>query len=58
MADLAADFDLEPVQRVFQDPALQRGEMTFKGRKVKPAAIRRTALITSESEQDDISAVG
>lgn len=58
VADLAADFYLETVERVFQTFDLPRGEMLFKGRKVNPAAIRRTALLTIEGERDDICAVG
>ena len=30
----------------------------FKGRRVNPAAIRRTALLTIEGERDDIFAIG
>jgi poly(3-hydroxybutyrate) depolymerase len=58
VADLAADFYLETVKLVFQDYALPKGELTFRGRAVNPAAIRRTALLTIEGERDDICAVG
>jgi poly(3-hydroxybutyrate) depolymerase len=58
VSDLAADFYLETVKAVFQDYALPRGELRFKGRVVNPAAIRRTALLTVEGERDDICAVG
>ena len=58
VADLSADFYLETVQRVFQEYALPRGELTLHGRKVDPAAIRRTALLTVEGERDDICAIG
>lgn len=58
VADLSADFYLETVERVFQTFDLPRGEMMFKGRKVNPAAIRRTALLTIEGERDDICSVG
>jgi poly(3-hydroxybutyrate) depolymerase len=58
VADLSADFYLETVARVFQTFDLPRGELMFKGRKVNPAAIRRTALLTVEGERDDICAVG
>ncbi len=56
--DLPAEFYLETVSRVFQEHLLPRGEMTFEGRRVDPAAIRRTALLTIEGEKDDICAVG
>ena len=58
VADLAAEFYLETVQQVFQDHALPRGELKFRGRAVNPAAIRRTALLTVEGERDDICAIG
>ena len=58
VADLSADFYLETVQQVFQDYALPRGALRFRGRKINPAAIRRTALLTVEGERDDICAVG
>ncbi|MFG6413744.1 polyhydroxyalkanoate depolymerase [Roseateles sp. DC23W] len=58
VSDLSADFYLETVERVFQTFDLPRGELMFKGRKVNPAAIRRTALLTIEGERDDICAVG
>jgi poly(3-hydroxybutyrate) depolymerase len=58
VADLAADFYLETVRLVFQEFALPKGELKFRGRTVNPAAIRRTALLTVEGERDDICAVG
>jgi len=56
--DLPAEFYLETVAKVFQTYDLPRGELTWNGRKVNPAAIRRTALMTVEGERDDICAVG
>lgn len=56
--DLAAEFYLETVNRVFQRHLLARGELEWRGRKVNPAAIRRTALLTVEGERDDICSVG
>ena len=47
VADLSADFYLETVKKVFQDHALPKGELLFRGRKINPAAIRRTALLTA-----------
>jgi poly(3-hydroxybutyrate) depolymerase len=58
VTDLAADFYLETVRRVFQDCALATGKLAFRGRRVNPAAIRRTALLTIEGERDDICSVG
>ena len=58
VADLSADFYLETVRLVFQEYALPKGELRFRGRLVNPAAIKRTALLTVEGERDDICAVG
>jgi poly(3-hydroxybutyrate) depolymerase len=58
VADLSADFYIETVDRVFQQYALPKGELRFRGRLVNPAAIRRTALVTIEGERDDICAIG
>jgi poly(3-hydroxybutyrate) depolymerase len=58
VADLPGDFYLETVRLVFQEYALPRGELMFKGRRVNPSAITRTALMTVEGERDDICAVG
>ncbi len=56
--DLPAEFYLETVKRIFQDHDLPLGQLTWHGQKVKPAAIRRTALLTVEGERDDICAIG
>lgn len=56
--DLPAEFYLETVEKVFQTYDLPLGKLTYKDRIVKPAAIRRTALMTVEGERDDICAVG
>jgi polyhydroxyalkanoate depolymerase len=58
VADLPADFYLETVQHVFQEYALPRGTLQWRGRTVNPATIRRTALLTVEGERDDICALG
>ena len=56
--DLPAEFYLETVGRVFQDYALARGTLSWRGETVAPGAIRRTALLTVEGEKDDICSVG
>ena len=58
VADLPAEFYLETVQHVFQECALARGQLRWRGRLVNPAAIRRTALLTVEGERDDICSLG
>jgi polyhydroxyalkanoate depolymerase len=56
--DLPAEFYIETVSKVFQDALLAKGELTHRGRKVNPSAIRRTALLTVEGDRDDICSVG
>jgi len=56
--DLTAEFYIETVRLVFQEYALPRGTLTFRGEKVDPKAIRRTMLLTVEGEKDDICAIG
>jgi poly(3-hydroxybutyrate) depolymerase len=56
--DLTAEFYLQTVDTVFIRHALPKGEMTHRGRKIDPSAIRRVALMTVEGENDDISGVG
>jgi poly(3-hydroxybutyrate) depolymerase len=56
--DLPAEFFLQTIQQVFQEHRLPRGLMRWRGRRVDPAAIRRTFLLTIEGEKDDICAVG
>ncbi|MFL5289259.1 MAG: polyhydroxyalkanoate depolymerase [Rhodopila sp.] len=56
--DLPAEFYLQTVKRIFQDHDLPLGKLTWHGNPVRPAAIRRTALLTVEGERDDICSIG
>ena len=56
--DLSAPFYLQTVHRIFQQHLLARGKLVSRGRPVEPGAIRRTALLTIEGENDDICAIG
>ena len=56
--DLDADFYLETVRLFFQEDALARGTLTFRGQLVRPAAIKHTMLLTVEGENDDICGIG
>ncbi len=58
VCDLPAKFYLETVQKVFIEQQLARGTLEHDGERIKPAAIRHTALFTVEGEKDDISAPG
>jgi polyhydroxyalkanoate depolymerase len=56
--DLTAEFYIETVRDVFQEHLLPQGKMTFRGRPVNLAAIRRIGLMTVEGEKDDICSIG
>jgi poly(3-hydroxybutyrate) depolymerase len=57
--DVPAEYYLQTVSSVFQKHELARGEMTWRGqRPIRPAAISRTALMTVEGENDEITSVG
>jgi poly(3-hydroxybutyrate) depolymerase len=56
--DLTAEFYLETVRLIFQEHALPRGELEYRGQRIDPSAIRKTMLLTVEGERDDICAVG
>jgi poly(3-hydroxybutyrate) depolymerase len=56
--DLTAEFYIETVRDVFQEHLLPQGKMTFRGRPVNPAAIKRMGLMTVEGERDDICSIG
>lgn len=58
VADLAAEFYLDTVRKVFQEHHLARGIYTYRNRKVDPRAIRKTSLLTVEGERDDICGLG
>ena len=56
--DLSAEFYLETVQTVFQEHALPLGKLAWRGNRIEPRAIRRSALLTVEGEKDDICSLG
>ena len=56
--DLTAEFYIETIRDVFQEHLLPRGKMTFRGRPVNPASIKRMGLMTVEGEKDDICSIG
>jgi poly(3-hydroxybutyrate) depolymerase len=58
MMDLPAEFYLQTVREVFQEFRLARGEFYYRGQKVDPSKIKRTALFTVEGERDDICSLG
>lgn len=56
--DMPAEFYLQTVAAVFKNHALPKGVLIYRGERVEPASITKTALLTIEGELDDISAVG
>ncbi len=56
--DLTEEFYLQTIDRVFQRHLLAKGELTHGGRLVRPETITRTAVMTVEGENDDISGIG
>ncbi len=56
--DVTADYYLQTVERVFQERWLATDRFVWRNERVRPEAIKRTALLTVEGELDDISAPG
>jgi polyhydroxyalkanoate depolymerase len=56
--DLPAEFYLQTVRTIFQEQSLAQGRYEYRGRRVDPGAIHRTALLTVEGEKDDICGLG
>lgn len=56
MMDVTAEYFMENVATIFRENALARGTLAIAGRPVRPQALARTALLTVEGEDDDISA--
>jgi PHB de-polymerase C-terminus len=57
-SNLDAKFFLDNTKAVFQDCLFREGALRFRGERVHPKAIGRTALLTIEGELDDIAAPG
>ena len=56
--DLSEEFYIQTLEEVFQRYSLANGTMLHRGERVDPRAITRTALMTVEGENDDISGIG
>lgn len=57
LMDVPGEFFMENVATIFRANALARGVLDIAGHTVDPAALRRTALLTVEGAEDDISAL-
>lgn len=58
VCDMTAEFYLETIEEVFQKHSLPRGRFVHRGKPIDPDAIRDTALLAIEGENDDISGIG
>ncbi len=58
VADMTAEFYLQTIEHVFQKHSLPKGELRHRGELVDLTAIRDTALLAIEGENDDISGIG
>ena len=57
--DVPAEYYLQTIATVFQRHDLARGRMTLRGKHpIRPEAIRGTALMTVEGENDEITSLG
>lgn len=56
--DLPATFFLDTISLVFHEFALPQRRLFWRGERIEPAAIIKTALMTVEGEHDDVSAPG
>ncbi len=56
--DMTGEFYLDTIKRIFQEHDLPDGKFYWRGALVEPAAISKTALMTVEGENDDISGIG
>jgi poly(3-hydroxybutyrate) depolymerase len=56
--DVPAELYLDTVHRVFQEHELALGRMTWRGRSVRPSAIRDTAFLIIEGGQDETCPAG
>ena len=56
--DLTEEFYLQTIDIVFQTYQLPKGELTHRGRAVRPELIKDVGLMTVEGENDDISGIG
>lgn len=56
--DMAAEFYLSTVERIFKNREIARNDFVVAGKHVDLGAISRVAVMTVEGEKDDISAPG
>ncbi|WP_288417658.1 polyhydroxyalkanoate depolymerase [uncultured Novosphingobium sp.] len=58
VCDMTADFYLQTIEHVFQKHSLPKGEFYHRGSLIDLGAIKDTAILAIEGENDDISGLG
>jgi poly(3-hydroxybutyrate) depolymerase len=58
LMDLPAEAFLDIIEHIYIERSIWTGKLRFRGRRVDFDAVRSTALMTVEGEQDDIAAPG
>ena len=58
LMDLPAEVFLDTIRRIYQERSVWQGKLTARSRQADFGAIRSTALMTVEGEDDDIAAPG
>ena len=58
VCDMTSEFYLQTIQHVFQNHSLPKGELVHRGKAIDLGAIRDTAILAIEGENDDISGIG
>lgn len=58
VCDMTSEFYLQTIEHVFQNHSLPKGEMVHRGKVIDLGAIRDTAILAIEGENDDISGIG
>ena len=58
VCDMTAEFYLQTIEHVFQRHSLPKGQLSHRGQLIDLGAIRDTALLAIEGENDDISGIG
>ncbi len=56
--DLAAEFYIQTIDKVFKEYALAKGTLEYRGERIDLSAIKNTRILAIEGEKDDIAGVG
>ncbi|MBQ0729246.1 MAG: polyhydroxyalkanoate depolymerase [Oleispira antarctica] len=56
--DMPADYYLDTIRKVFLEHQLPKGTIEYRGKKIDLGSVTKTALLTIEGENDDITGCG